>query len=350
MPFPRWETVSDSKPGVYFIRSRFTQGWTCFARDPVAKRFCSHRRRWVFDRCSRLCRAFPVFILSLTVHDDGYDMVLFIDPTLPGKWSDRQVVLRWCSYFSVCCDESGQRRDPTEQEIQELVLDNERIESWRHRLCRLSTFMQELNGRIARRINRENRAKGGKGGAIWARRYEASPLLDELAVLTAVVNTAMAAVRRQSGNNIRLSSHSTACHCLRRVQSGWEVATEPPDWFEEFSKVLPGLTWEVLWETVALVIAYSISMRLVDRKWIFWRLMDLVCPYVQDVGLWIGEWIKRKDLPRRALGAPDKLAQLASRLGRKCLHLAWLGNGIYKGTANPDQRRRRRNNHNRPPG
>ncbi len=64
---------------------------------------------------------------------------------------------------------------------------------------------------------------------------------------------------------------------------------------------------------------------------------------IKDLSLWFFEWLMKKDLPKRAIGAPALLAELAMKLGLKRLNLSWLGNGIYPGTENEKGRRARRN-------
>ncbi len=335
MSRPRCETVSSTEKGVYHIHSEFTQGFHYLGQDPVGKRFCGYRRQWIIDKCNSLCRTFPVTILSITVRTHCYDMVVRFDPTLPRRWSDREVVERWSRYFVLCRDDADKRRELTEEDFEEILDNPDRVADWRQRLCHLGGFMQELNGRVASRINREN----GGGGALWARRYEAIALLDELAIVTALVNTAAEAVECRADGTLQITPYSTAYRYLHPTGLGWAESEATVDEFAILSNELPSLAWQTLWQSIEAVIDIVCRPTYCNIDYQSRQLEAMIGHLVLDTGLWIHEWIKRKDLPRRALGAPALLATLASKLGLKFLHLSWLGSGIYHGTKNQSARR-----------
>ena len=337
MPRPRTETVSSTEPGVYHCHSGFTQGFQFMGHDPVCGQFCGHRRQWVIDRCRRLERTFPVEVLSLSVRAHRYDMVIHFDPGAVRSWSDRQVVERWSAYYILRKDEANKRRPLTEDDFVEILGDRKQVAQWRERLCHLGEFMQELNGRVASRINRENCGRG----SIWASRYEAVALLDEVAVLTCIVNTELSGVELGSGGTVRVSPYSTLSKRMRPTSKGWEAVAGSLQ--REFSHdVLPSLKAEVLFIVLSTLSDLLFRPNLLFRDMAIGRLDPHLGPLIADVGLWVYEWLEKKDLPKRAMGAPALLAALAMKLGIKRLNLAWLGNGIYPGTDNEKERRAQR--------
>src|SRR5690606_26750150 len=139
------------------------------------------------------------------------------DPKQARRWSEREVVEHWSNYFILRRDEADKRRELTEEDCKEILAARDQVAAWRERLCHRGGFMQELNGRIASRINRENCGDG----AIWARRYDATPLLDELAIVTALVNTAAEAVECRADGTLQVTPYSTAAKYLHPTQAGW---------------------------------------------------------------------------------------------------------------------------------
>ncbi len=323
---------------MYYCHSEFTQRFEFMGNDPVAKKFRGHRRQWIIDKCQRLARAFPIEIISLTVRAHRYDMVIHFDPTVVKGWADREVVEHWSAYYVLRRDEAEKRRELTEEDFKEILKDRKQVRRWRERLCHLGEFMQELNGRVASRINRENCGRG----AIWASRYEATVLLDEVAVLTAIVNTELAGVVTGPDGKVLVSTYSTLRKRLRPTANGWEALSAALK--QEFKHdVLPSITTEALLFVLSNLADWIFRPQILPYKEAHHRINPLLELIIDNVGLWMDEWLKKKDLPRRAIGAPTLLATLAMKLGLKRLNLAWLGNGIYPKTENQEGRRTQRN-------
>lgn len=270
----------------------------------------------------------------MSVRAHRYDMVIHFDPTVVMEWTDRQIVEHWSAYYILRKDEAGKRRPLTEEDFAEILSDRRQVAQWRQRLCHLGEFMQELNGRVASRINRENCGRG----AVWASRYEAAALLDEVAVLTCIVNTELAGVETGADGTVQVSSYSTLSKRLRPTPNGWEAMSGALQ--QEFShNVLPSMTAEVLALILSTLADYIFRPQLLPYRAVSDRLDPHLAHLIDDVGRWAGQWIKKQNLPRRAIGAPALLATLAMKLGLKRLNLARLGNGIYPGTANGKGRR-----------
>ncbi len=344
MPRPRRETVSSTEPGVYHCHSGFTQGFEFMGKDPVAKKFRGHRRQWVIDKCRKLARAFPVEIISLTVRAHCYDMVIHFDPTVAREWADREVVEHWSSYYVLRRDEAEKRRELTEEDFKEILRDRKQVARWRERLCHLGELMQELNGRIASHINRENCGHG----AVWASRYEATVLLDEVAVLTAIASTEMAGVEFGRHGEVSISTYSTLRKRVRRTAHGWQPDGEGWETLSSLQEdPLKLAAAELRAETLKIVLSLLLESAFCPRRFAYNLSRDEYDPVmgdiISDLSLWFTEWLMKKDLPKRAIGAPALLAGLAMKLGLKRLNLSWLGNGIYPGTENEKGRRARRN-------
>jgi hypothetical protein len=181
MTLPRSLLVSADAPGYYHVFSRCVRrAWLCGV-DPLTGRSFEHRRQWIEDRLLFLCSLFSVELYSYAVLSNHYHAVLRLDPTAPRHWSDETVAARW---LELCPPKPGPGVEQRRRALLEtLLVDPARVAIYRKRLGSLSWLMKHLNEHIARRANQED----GCRGRFWEGRFESQALLDERAVLAAMV-------------------------------------------------------------------------------------------------------------------------------------------------------------------
>ena len=125
-------------------------------------------------------KRFPhVRVYGLIVLANHLHLIVRNRPDVVAAWSDREVALRWLKVFP------GRRleehlAEPTENDVEMLARDAQRVSEIRRRLSDISWFMRSLAEPIARKANKEDGCKG----TFWESRYKSIAILDEEALLT----------------------------------------------------------------------------------------------------------------------------------------------------------------------
>ncbi len=138
----------------------------------------SHRRQWIRRRLEALASVFGIDVLSYAIMSNHMHLVLRNRPDIVAAWSDREVAIRWLRVFP------GRRiedhlAEPTENDVNLLVNQPERMVEIRQRLSNISWFMSALSEPIARMANRQD----GCTGRFWEGRFKAQRLVDEASLL-----------------------------------------------------------------------------------------------------------------------------------------------------------------------
>jgi hypothetical protein len=109
-------------------------------------------------------------------------IVVLTDPNRVQGWSPAEVATRWANaHPRTGPDGCPQAWSPAE--IAEKAADPVWIDTIRKRLRSLSWFMKNVKERLARRANRDD----GCTGHFWEGRFQSVPLLDQAAVIAAMV-------------------------------------------------------------------------------------------------------------------------------------------------------------------
>jgi len=136
----------------------------------------NHRKHWIVSRIKYLSSIFPIKICAYAVMDNHYHLVLFVDIKECCSITNEEVFKRW----SKLCPNSASKYE--KMKLYEPAL-NQKIMQWRDRLMDVSWYMKFLNEHIARLSNKEDNCKG----RFWESRFKSQALLDEGAILGAMV-------------------------------------------------------------------------------------------------------------------------------------------------------------------
>lgn len=208
MGYPRHITVPPDTPGLYHCTSRCVRRAFLCGEDPLTGRSFEHRRQWVEDRILELAQLFAVAIHSYCVMDNHFHVVIETDPTVALAWSDIEVARRW-SHLTNPAKESDELQP---SRLDALLAQPERLLELRSRLGSLSWFMRCLKEPIARRANKED----GCTGHFWEGRFVAQALLDDRALLGAMVYVDLNPIRAKIATSPEDSKHTSI---KRRIEN-----------------------------------------------------------------------------------------------------------------------------------
>jgi REP element-mobilizing transposase RayT len=180
--------------------------------DPVSGRNFEHRRDWLRERLAELVEVFAIDLCAYALMSNHYHLVVQLRPDAPQQWPAEEVVQRWTRLFT--------GPDVARQFLHAETLDSaERarldtlVATWRERLGNLSWFMRCLNEYIARRANAED----GCTGHFWEGRFKTQALLDDAALVTAMVYVDLNPVRAGTAADPSHSDYTSAQDRIRTV-------------------------------------------------------------------------------------------------------------------------------------
>lgn len=167
----------------------------------------------------QLADIFAVNLFGYAVMSNHYHMVLQINPERSEAWSDDTIADKWLALFPRRA--GSQLAEQARQAAKhEMLLNPERIAVLRQRLSSLSWFMRCLNEPLARLANQEDLCKG----RFWEGRFKSQRLLDETAVLAAMVYVDLNPMRAGIATGVE-DSHHTSVHRRQETQTGGEPLT-----------------------------------------------------------------------------------------------------------------------------
>jgi hypothetical protein len=175
----------------HIIHPSISRYYHCFSRcvrrsflcgeDPLTGQNFDHRKQWLVERLKFLASIFAVQIPAYAVLSSHYHIVLYWDIEQAERWSDREVVRRWCQLYRNRLGLAYLNNEPLLPAEHALL--RESILRWRKRLMDISWCMRCLNEYIARKANREDECTGH----FWEARFRSQALLDDVALLSCMV-------------------------------------------------------------------------------------------------------------------------------------------------------------------
>ena len=187
MTSARNELFDVHTPGVYHCYTRCVRRAFLCGFDKLTGKNYDYRKQWVKDRARFLAGIFFIDVYALAVMGNHSHVVLANRPEQMDSASDEEIARRWLTLFPKPCSKGV----PQKQDVEELLLDEDRISQLRERLGNISWFMRCLNERIARRANREDKVTG----RFFEGRFKCTALDDEAAILTCMIYVDLNEVR-----------------------------------------------------------------------------------------------------------------------------------------------------------
>jgi REP element-mobilizing transposase RayT len=213
MTYARKTLISLQDTPYYHLVGRCVRrSWLC-GFDKYSGQDYSHRKQWVLERLRQLTSMCAINVCAYAILSNHYHLVVHVDPAKAKAWTMREVVERWTSMFSTpppierwLRGEAGS----AECEVAEAT-----IETWRARLYDVSWFMKCLNEHLARRANAEDQCTGH----FWQSRFKSQALLDDPALLTAMVYVDLNPIRAGIASTPEESEFTSIYERIRELKA-----------------------------------------------------------------------------------------------------------------------------------
>lgn len=179
MTSPRSEQIDLAATPFYHVVSRCVrQSYLCGENKETGQDY-SHRKIWLIHRIKSQSEAFAIDIAAYAIMDNHYHLVLHVDAERARSWDESEVIERWAAFYANDAKKIQDliKIDPDHPDVKRAII------KWRDRLMSLSWYMRTLNEFMARQCNAEDECKG----RFWEGRFKSQALLDEGAILSAMV-------------------------------------------------------------------------------------------------------------------------------------------------------------------
>jgi REP element-mobilizing transposase RayT len=207
MATARATIIPPGSAGYYHCVSRCVRRSFLCGFDKLTGKNFDHRRGWIVERMNELAQIYAVRVLAFSAMSNHMHLALHFDPAWVEAWTDQEVAERWNRLFP--------RAKMTEQQqaerIKAWLTQDGKIANMRERLASVSEFMKYLSQPIARRANIEDDCKG----KFWESRFKCQRLLDEAAVLSAMVYVDLNPVRAATAQDLEDSDFTSIQQRIR---------------------------------------------------------------------------------------------------------------------------------------
>jgi len=202
---PRSEQFHSSEIGIVHAVQRCVRCAFLAGVDEKTGKDFSFRREWIRRRMEALASVFGIDVLTYAIMSNHVHLILRNRPDAVAVWSDQEVAIRWLRVFP------GRRleehlAEPTENDVNMLVNQPERLLVIRERLSDVSWFMRALSEPIARMANRQDECTG----RFWEGRFKALRIVDEIGLLACSMYVDLNPVRAAMAATPDQSRHTSA--------------------------------------------------------------------------------------------------------------------------------------------
>jgi hypothetical protein len=174
----RKDIVREGEIGIYHTWSRCVQRAFLCGQDPDTGRDFSYRRPIIQALLEYQASVFAIDVGNYSILSNHQHLIARTRPDIAATWSDEEVAWRWKLAWPKWMNDRW-LRNPTDEEIEEVLADPDRIPVLRANLASLSWFMARWKEPIARLCNAEMQTKGH----FYEQRYGSRELVDDAANL-----------------------------------------------------------------------------------------------------------------------------------------------------------------------
>ncbi len=179
MVIPRYKLLPEGQDGKFHCISRCVRRAHLCGWDSYSNKNFDYRKIWIRNRLKTLSSVFAIDVVGYSLLGNHLHTLLWVRPEKVTSWTDQDIARRWLQICPVRKDHHGIPLEPTEQEIDIIISNPEKIKELRKRLMSISWFNRFLKENIAKRANLED----GCTGRFWEGRFKSIALLNEAAIL-----------------------------------------------------------------------------------------------------------------------------------------------------------------------
>ena len=198
---------------MYHTWSRCAQRAFLCGEDPKSGENFEHRRNWIKSLLEYQAAIFACDVGNYSILSNHQHLIARTRPDIAATWTDEEVAWRWKMAWPQWKD--GQwGREPTDEEIEQLLIDQDRIKELRGNLSSLSWLMARWKEPIAKLAN----AESDTTGHFYEARFGSRELVDEGAILCCSIYVDLNQIKAGISDSLAGSEYSGIQDRLR----AWE--------------------------------------------------------------------------------------------------------------------------------
>jgi hypothetical protein len=330
----RREIVRQGLPGIFHIWQRCVRRCYLLGTDPDTGQDCHHRREWIIERLQLLAANFAIDVGFLALMSNHFHLVLRTTPRLVDRMGSWEVARRWLRVYPGKRVLDGHWIEPTDEQVQALAEDKDKIATLRKRLSNVSWFMAALSEYVARRSNRED----DRDGRFFSGRYRCREIRTDGGLLIAGMYVDLNQLRAGEVLTPEDSQHCSVWYRIqaRRTTSADISQRSPDDWLAALTLAadhvgdVPSDNGRRASDKGLLPISLEDYLRLLDwagretRAGKRGAIPADLAPILERLGLAEDEFLeaveKFPDLFPRLAGPVSALVERAQQVGRRWMH------------------------------
>src|SRR5688572_11814470 len=216
----RCEFVREGIPGIFHVWARCVRRAFLLGIDPLTGIDHSHRKDWVVDRLELLTANFAIDVGFTGIMSNHFHLVLRTMPRLVQRMGSYEVARRWLRVYPGKRVLDGNWIEPTEEQVEQLARDKDKIAVIRRRLSSVSWFMSSVSEYIARRSNLED----GCDGRFFSGRFRCREISNEGALLICGIYVDLNQIR---AGEVFTPEESRHCSVWFRIQARGTAKSAP---------------------------------------------------------------------------------------------------------------------------
>ena len=224
----RRDIVRPGQPGIFHCTARCVRRARLLGKDPLTGIDHDHRRFWVLERLEWLAENFAIDVGFHATMSNHLHLVLRAVPRRVKRMGDYEVARRWLRLYPGQRVLDGNWIEPTDEQVEQLANDKQKIQLIRKRLSNISWFMGALSEYVARRANLED----GCTGRFWEGRFFCREITDESALLICGMYVDLNQIRAGEAATPEESRHCSVglrIRALQQQREGLQPGEVPAD-------------------------------------------------------------------------------------------------------------------------